>query len=62
MFAEGMEGFKGGLSADNYLSIAKTFASTATRDLKALVETGALTRIGELNHTRYHLKIQIFQS
>jgi Fic family protein len=62
MFAEGLEGFKGGLSADNYISITKTSASTATRDLKALVETGALTRIGELKHTRYHLNIQRFQS
>ena len=62
MFSEGLEGFKGGLSADNYISIAKTSASTATRDLKALVEKGALSRLGELKHTRYHLNIQSFQS
>jgi Fic family protein len=61
MFAEGLEGFEGGLSADNYLRIAKTSASTATRDLKGLVERGALTRTGELKHTRYHLNIQSFQ-
>ena len=58
MFAEGLEGFEGGLSADNYISIAKTSASTATRDLKALVETDALTRVGELKYARYHLNIQ----
>lgn len=62
MFAEGLEGFRGGLSADNYIRIAKTSASTATRDLKDLVERGAFTRTGELKHTRYHLNIDSFQS
>ena len=62
MFAEGLEGFEGGLSADNYIRIAKTSASTATRDLKDLVERGAFTRTGELKHTRYHLNIPDFQS
>ena len=62
MFAEGLEGFKGGLSADNYFSIAKTSASTATRDLKDLVERGAFIRTGELKHTRYYLNIKILQS
>jgi Fic family protein len=61
MFAEGLEGFKGGLSADNYIRIAKTSASTATRDLKDLVEKGALTRSGELKHTRYHLNLPSLQ-
>ena len=49
------------LSADNYIRIAKTSASTATRDLKDLVEKGTLTRTGELKHTRYHLNMQSFQ-
>ena len=62
MFAEGLEGFKGGLSADNYISIAKTSASTATRDLKDLVEKGAFIRTGELKHTRYYLNIENLQS
>ena len=62
MFAEGLEGFKGGLSADNYIRIAKTSASTATRDVKDLVEKGALTRTGELKHTRYYLNISEFLS
>jgi Fic family protein len=61
MFAEGLEGFKGGLSADNYISISKPPASTTTRDLKDLVEKGALSRTGELKHTRYYLNIQSFQ-
>jgi Fic family protein len=55
MFREGIDGFKGGLSAENYISITGTSRATATRDLQNLVEKGALTRIGELRHTRYHL-------
>lgn len=62
MFAEGMDGFKGGLSADNYMRIAKTSSSTATRDLKDLVEMAALLRTGELKHTRYHLNVPGLQS
>jgi Fic family protein len=37
MFREGIDGFKGGLSAENYIGIAKTSRSTATRDLQGLV-------------------------
>ena len=55
MFREGIDGFKGGLSAENYISISKTSRATATRDLHDLVEKGALTKTGELRHTRYHL-------
>jgi Fic family protein len=55
MFKEGIEGFKGGLSAGNYITITGTSRATATRDLQDLVEKGALTRTGELRHTRYHL-------
>ena len=57
MFREGIDGFKGGLSAENYISITKTSRATATRDLQELVAEGALTRTGELRHTRYHLNI-----
>ncbi len=59
MFREGISGFKGGLSAENYTSIARTSRATATRDLQDLVAMGALTRTGELRHTRYHLNISI---
>jgi Fic family protein len=55
MFREGIDGFKGGLSAENYISISRTSRATATRDLQDLVEKGALTKTGELRHTRYHL-------
>jgi Fic family protein len=57
MFREGVDGFKGGLSAENYISITKTSRATATRDLQDLVEKGALRKTGELRHTRYHLNI-----
>jgi Fic family protein len=58
MFQEGIDGFKGGLSADNYITISKTSRATATRDLQDLVEKGALTKTGELRHTRYFLNIE----
>lgn len=57
MFREGIDGFKGGLSAENYISITQTSRATATRDLRDLVEVGALTRTGELRHTRYALNL-----
>jgi Fic family protein len=57
MFKEGPRGFKGGLSAKNYISITKAPRATATRDLKDLVEKGALVKTGELRHTRYKLNL-----
>jgi Fic family protein len=57
MFREGIDGFRGGLSAENYIAISQTSRATATRDLQDLVEKGALTKTGELRHTRYHLKL-----
>jgi Fic family protein len=57
IFREGINGFKGGLSAQNYISISKTSRATATRDLQDLVEKGALAKTGELRHTRYHLEL-----
>jgi Fic family protein len=57
MFREGIDGFKGGLSAENYISISKASRATATRDLQDLVEKSALTRTGELRHTRYFLNL-----
>jgi Fic family protein len=59
MFREGIDGFAGGLSAENYISITKSSRATATRDLQDLVEKGALTRTGALRHTRYHLNIAV---
>jgi Fic family protein len=58
MFREGVEGFKGGLSAENYMAITGTSPATATRDLADLVMKGALRRTGERRHTRYWLNIE----
>jgi len=57
MFRQGLEGFTGGLSAENYIAITGTSRATATRDLQDLVIKGALTRTGERRHTRYWLNI-----
>lgn len=59
MFREGPDGFKGGLSADNYLSLTAASRATATRDLQDLIAKGALVKTGELKGTRYHLAIEI---
>jgi Fic family protein len=57
MFREGADGFKGGLSAENYVAITKASRATATRDLADLVSKGALTKVGERRHTRYALSM-----
>jgi Fic family protein len=59
MFREGPTGFKGGLSADNYIRITETSRATATRDLQDLVDKQALIRTGSLKSTRYHLNIEL---
>ena len=55
MFREGLDGFKGGLSAANYITIADTSRATATRDLQELVALGAMGQTGTLRYARYHL-------
>ena len=55
IFKEGIDGFTGGLSAENYITITGTSRATATRDLQDLVEKRAFTKTGELRHTRYWL-------
>jgi Fic family protein len=57
LFRGGPDGFKGGLSAENYIAITGTSRPTATRDLHDLVKNGALTRTGERRYTRYHLNL-----
>jgi Fic family protein len=57
IFREGIDGFKGGLSAENYITITKTSRATATRDLQDLVASNAFAKTGELRHTRYHLNL-----
>jgi Fic family protein len=57
LFKEGLDGFKGGLSAENYIRITKTSRATATRDLTQMIELGALKKTGKLRHTRYYLPV-----
>jgi Fic family protein len=58
MFREGVDGFKGGLSSNNHISITGCSPATATRDLVRLVELGAMVRSGELKNARYFLKLE----
>ena len=53
VFAQGRAGFAGGLSAKNYVSITKCSPATATRDLAALRDIGALVPHGRGRGRRY---------
>lgn len=55
VLAEGRAGFAGGLSAKNYVSIAKCSPATATRDLAALRDMGALISRGQGRGLRYEV-------
>jgi len=57
MFDEGMDGFEGGLSAKNYMSMTGAPIATTTRDLQSLVKLGALVKTGRLKGTRYWLNL-----
>ena len=59
MFKEGLDGFKGGLSAGKYSTITGASPATATRDLVDLTEKGALVRTGKLRHARYNLSVPL---
>ncbi len=58
IFDAGHQGFDGGLSADNYTKIAKTSASTATRDLKDMIDKKIVIKTGKLKGTRYWLNLK----
>ena len=55
MFQEDRAGFKGGLSAKNYVSITRCSPVTATRDLTKLRYMGALLSHGRGRGTRYEI-------
>jgi Fic family protein len=59
LFRAGPDGFSGGLSAKNYMSITGAKIATTTRDLNDLVKKNILKRTGELKATRYFLNISI---
>jgi len=58
MFREGPDGFTGGLSAANYISITGAPRAAATRDLADLVAKGVLVSSGTLKSTRYALNLE----
>lgn len=57
MFAEGMDGFEGGMSAKKYMQITGAPIATTTRDLQSLVKLGAMVKTGRLKGTRYWLNL-----
>ena len=59
VLAEGPGGFKGGLSAANYVAITGASAPTATRDLSGLVAKGAMLREGERRYARYRANLPL---
>ena len=61
IFKEGLKGFEGGLSANNYSKITKAKSATTTRDLQDLVEKGVFIKTGKLKGTRYQLNLGPFQ-
>ncbi|MDX8404675.1 MAG: Fic family protein [Mariprofundus sp.] len=58
MFDADLDGFEGGLAADNYIRMTGATRRTASRDLQGLVELAALTKTGQLKGTRYWLNIR----
>ena len=57
MLKEGQKGFKGGLSAKNYMTITGTSKATATRDLQYLTEIRALIPLGGGRSTHYEINL-----
>lgn len=55
MFDAGPQGFQGGMSAGNYVTITNASPATARRDLGELEQLGVLERTGERKGTRYWL-------
>lgn len=58
LFQAGPDGFVGGLSAKNYMSITGASIATTSRDLNDLVKKNILKRTGELKATRYFLNLE----
>jgi len=56
---EGPEGFKGGLSASNYITMTGASPATATRDLVDLAAKGAMVRTGERRYARYQANVML---
>ena len=59
MFDQGVDGFKGGMTARKYISINKTTKSTATRDLQDLVDKNVFVRKGVGRSTAYQSSLEM---
>lgn len=59
MLRKGPDGFRGGLSASNYIIITEAATATATRDLSDMVAKGAVRRTGERRHVRYRVNLPV---
>lgn len=57
MLEAGADGFEGGMNARKYMSLTKVSKATATRDLQALAESGALIAVGSGRAARYELPL-----
>lgn len=57
MFENGVDGFKGGMTAKKYMAITKTSKATATRDLQHLQENGVFIQEGAGRSVRYGLNL-----
>lgn len=57
MFENGVDGFKGGMTAKKYMAITKTSKATATRDLQHLQENGVFIQEGAGRSVRYGLNV-----
>jgi Fic family protein len=58
MLEDGIDGFKGGMTANKYTSITKASKATATRDLQELTVMGALIIQGGGRSTHYFINLQ----
>ncbi len=58
MFKAGLEGFKGGMSAQKYMNITGCSKATATRDLKNLLDWGCIEKMeGGGRNIKYALRL-----
>ncbi|MCF3651291.1 Fic family protein [Synoicihabitans lomoniglobus] len=57
MLEAGPGGFEGGMNARKYISLTRASKATATRDLQALAQLGALQPVGAGRSARYDLNL-----
>ncbi len=57
MLEEDPKGFKGGMSAQKYMTMTKASKATATRDLQGLADRGIFAVAGGGRSTRYQTNL-----